>query len=48
MAPPDVKGWSRMEDILHEEFAKALAGQQSADAALSRIEEKWNHLLRYQ
>ena len=48
MAPPDVVGWSRMEDILHEEFAKALAGQQSADAALSRIEEKWNHLLRYQ
>ena len=48
MAPPDVKGWSRMEDILHEEFAKALANQQSVDQALSRIEEKWNHLLRYQ
>ena len=47
MAPPDVKGWSRMEDILHEEFAKALAGQQSADAALSRIESKWNHLARF-
>ena len=48
MAPPDVVGWSRMEDILHEEFAKALAGQQSVDEALARIEEKWNHLLRYQ
>lgn len=47
MAPPDVEGWSRMEDILHEEFAKALAGQQSAAAALSRIEAKWNHLLRF-
>ena len=48
MAPPDVVGWSRMEDILHEEFAKALAKQQSVDEALSRIEDKWNHLLRYQ
>jgi putative chitobiose transport system substrate-binding protein len=48
MAPPDVVGWSRMEDILHEEFAKALAGHQSVDESLSRIEEKWNHLLRYQ
>ena len=47
MAPPDVEGWSRMEDILHEEFAKALAGQQSAAAALSRTEAKWNHLLRF-
>ena len=37
-----------MEDILHEEFSKALANQQSVDQALSRIEEKWNHLLRYQ
>ena len=46
-APPDVKGWSRMEDILYEEFAKALAGQQSSQAALDRIESKWNHLLRY-
>ncbi|MDP6700377.1 MAG: sugar ABC transporter substrate-binding protein [Candidatus Latescibacteria bacterium] len=48
MAPPDVVGWSRMEDILHEEFAKALARQQSVDEALARIEQKWNHLLRYQ
>ena len=48
MAPPDVVGWSRMEDILHEEFAKALAQQQSVDEALARIEQKWNHLLRYQ
>ena len=48
MAPPDVVGWSRMEDILHEEFAKALAQQQSVDEALVRIEQKWNHLLRYQ
>ena len=46
-APPDVKGWSRMEDILYEEFARALAGQQSSQAALDRIESKWNHLLRY-
>ena len=48
MAPPDVVGWSRMEDILHEEFAKALARQQSVDEALARIEQKWNHLLSYQ
>jgi putative chitobiose transport system substrate-binding protein len=48
MAPPDVPGWSRMEDVLHEEFARALAGQQSAEMALARIEKKWNHLLRFQ
>jgi len=48
MAPPDVKGWSRMEDILYEEFGKALAGRQSADEALKRIERKWNHLLKFQ
>ncbi len=48
MAPPDVPGWSRMEDILFEEFAKALAGVQSAQQALDRIESKWNHLLEYQ
>ncbi len=47
-APPDVRGWSRMEDILYEEFAKALAGEQSAQAALDRIEDKWNHRLRFQ
>ena len=47
-APPDVQGWSRMEDILYEEFAKALAGEQSAQAALDRIEDKWNHRLRFQ
>ena len=46
-APPDVPGWSRMEDILHEEFAKALAGVQTAQTALERVEEKWNHLLRF-
>ncbi len=48
MAPPDVKGWSRMEDILYEEFAKAMAGRQSAAEALVRIERKWNHLLQFQ
>ena len=48
LAPPDVKGWSRMEDILYEEFSKAMAGKQSAQQALSRIEKKWNHLLSYQ
>jgi len=48
LAPPDVKGWSRMEDILYEEFAKAMAGQQSAKAALARVEKKWNQLLEYQ
>ena len=48
LAPPDVKGWSRMEDILYEEFSKAMAGQQSAQQALARIEKKWNHLLSYQ
>ena len=37
-----------MEDILYEEFAKALAGEQSAQAALDRIEDKWNHRLRFQ
>jgi len=47
-APPDVKGWSRMEDILYEEFAKAMGGQQSLEQALARIERKWNHLLHYQ
>jgi putative chitobiose transport system substrate-binding protein len=46
-APPDVKGWSRMEDILYEEFAKAMGGQQTAEVALEKIERKWNHLLRY-
>jgi putative chitobiose transport system substrate-binding protein len=46
-APPDVPGWSRMEDILNEEFAKALAGVQTAQTALERVEEKWNHLLRF-
>ena len=50
MAPPDVPGWSRMEDILSEEFAKAkaMAGEQDSQRALERIERKWNHLLRYQ
>ncbi len=48
LAPPDVKGWSRMEDILYEEFSKAMAGRQSAAAALDRVEKKWNHLLDYQ
>ena len=48
MAPPDVVGWSRMEDILHEEFSKALANQQDVEESLNRIEEKWNHLLRFQ
>ncbi len=48
LAPPDVKGWSRMEDVLYEEFAKAMAKQQSAQQALERIERKWNHLLAYQ
>ena len=47
MAPPAVKGWSRMEDILYEEFAKAMAGQQDAQTALDRIERKWNHLLNF-
>lgn len=46
-APPDVKGWSQMEDVLWEEFAKALGGAQSAQQALDRIERKWNHLLSY-
>jgi len=48
MAPPDVKGWSRMEDVLYEEFAKAMAGQQTIEIALERVERKWNHLLDYQ
>ena len=48
LAPPDVKGWSRMEDILYEEFAKAMAGQQTIQIALERVERKWNHLLSYQ
>ena len=48
MAPPDVKGWSRMEDVLYEEFSKAMAGRQSAQDALDRIEHKWNNLLRHQ
>lgn len=47
-APPDVKGWSRMEDILYEEFAKAMGSQQSIEQALARVERKWNHLLHYQ
>ena len=37
-----------MEDVLYEEFAKAMAQQQSAQQALERIERKWNHLLAYQ
>ena len=48
MAPPDVSGWSRMEDILYEEFAKAVAMEQSVQQALDRIENKWNHLLSFQ
>jgi len=48
MAPPDVKGWSRLEDILYEEFARAMAGEQTAQQALDRIEKKWNYLLGYQ
>ena len=48
LAPPDVKGWSRMEDILYEEFSKAMAGQQSAQEALARVEKKWNQLLEHQ
>ena len=36
-----------MEDILYEEFAKAMGGQQSAQEALTRVERKWNHLLRF-
>ena len=48
LTPPDVKGWSRMEDVLHEEFAKAMAGQQTIELALERVERKWNHLLDYQ
>lgn len=48
MAPPDISGWSRMEDILYEEFAKALAMEQSVQQALDRIENKWNHLLSFQ
>ena len=37
-----------MEDILYEEFAKAMAGQQTIQIALERVERKWNHLLSYQ
>ena len=48
IAPPDVTGWSRMEDVLYEEFAKAMAGKQSIEGALQRVERKWNHLLDYQ
>ncbi|MEE2658823.1 MAG: sugar ABC transporter substrate-binding protein [Candidatus Latescibacterota bacterium] len=48
IAPPDVPGWSRLEDILHEEFAKALAGEQTSQQALQRIEDKWNYRLRFQ
>lgn len=46
-SPPDVPGWSRMEDILYEEFARALAGELTAQQALTRIESKWNHLLQF-
>lgn len=48
ITPPDVTGWSRMEDVLYEEFAKAMAGKQSIERALQRVERKWNHLLNYQ
>tara|TARA_Y100001933_G_scaffold130308_1_gene129865 strand:+ start:5459 stop:6742 length:1284 start_codon:yes stop_codon:yes gene_type:complete len=47
ITPPDVTGWSRMEDVLYEEFAKAMAGKQSIEQALQRVERKWNHLLDY-
>ena len=48
LTPPDVNSWSRMEDVLYEEFAKAMAEQQTIEMALERIERKWNHLLDYQ
>ena len=44
---PDVKGWSRMQDILHEEFSKAMAGERSLEEALAHVERKWNRLLQY-
>jgi putative chitobiose transport system substrate-binding protein len=47
MAPPDVPGWSRMEDVLYEEFARALAGDQTVDACLRRVQRKWDHLLAF-
>ncbi len=48
MAPPDVPGWSRMEDVLYEEFAKALAGNQTVAVSLARVQRKWDHLLSFQ
>ena len=48
MAPPDVPGWSRMEDVLYEEFARALARDQTVAACLSRVQRKWDHLLAFQ
>ena len=37
-----------LPDVLYEEFAKAMAGKQSIEDALQRVERKWNHLLDYQ
>ena len=48
VTPPDVTGWSRMADILHEEFSKAMANEQSIENALKRVEAEWNHILKYQ
>ena len=48
VTPPDVTGWSRMADILHEEFSKAMANEQSVENALKRVEAEWNHILKYQ
>jgi len=47
MAPPDVPGWSRMEDVLYEEFAKAMAGNQTVAVSLRRVQRKWDHLLSF-
>ena len=48
MAPPDVPGWSRMEDVLYEEFGKAMAGNQTLAVSLTRVQRKWDHLLSFQ
>ena len=45
--------WRRMGmlvegEMISEEFARAMAGEQTAQQALDRIEKKWNYLLGYQ
>ncbi len=48
MAPPDVPGWSRMEDVLYEEFARAMGGDQTVAQCLARVQRKWDHQLAFQ